>query len=666
VTGGGVPTRQSRLLALSLAGLALAEALAAVVLSVTVGWSFADAVDAFVVSNALIGVASAVSGSILATQRPRNPIGWLFLASGVAQALAAPLAPLGQLLVSSDAPEWLMRTAVTVFGWSWPWSIGLFLPLALLLFPDGRPPSRGWRVVVIAVVVTAPLFSAEMGASPEPLFPGLPPGYLTLPFYDSLKWLWTLTEIRGLLAIGLGIVALVVRYRRGSDSTRRQLLWLMLAAMVALGATFPWAFVAGTPVVVLFTIPLIPIAVTMAIVRHQLLDIRLVVSRALAWLLLSLAVLLAYVAVLALLDRFVSAQFGRSALVTVIMVLIAAPILPRLQRLVDRALYGDRDNPAVVVSRLGQQLATPNGDLRGILATVRTALRLPYAGLSQQGALLAGDGDPPDPSRQQIWPLEYDGRQVGELTVGLRAGERVLGPADQRVLGMLTAPIAVALHATAVSVQLQASQERIVAAQAEERDRIRRDLHDGLGPTLTGIAFTADAAANLLDSDRDQSAELLNALRRDARAALSDVRRIVEDLRPPVLDELGLEGALRQQVGRPVWRADGTPVQVQLELPERLPALPASVEVATYRIAIEALTNVLRHAQATRAVIELHCADRLEVMITDDGPADNSWTPGVGLQAMRERAAELGGRFEAGPTPDGWRVAASFPLEPVG
>jgi two-component system, NarL family, sensor kinase len=666
VTGEGVPTRRSRLLAWSLGGLALTEALAAVVLSELVGWSFTDALDAFVVTNALIGVACAVCGSILATHRPRNPIGWLFLASGVAQALAAPMAPLGMLLVEGGAHVWLVRTVETVFGWSWPWSIGLFLPLALLLFPDGRPPSPRWRPVVIAVIVTAPLFSLEMGAGPEALSAGVPPGYLKLPFYNSLQWLWTLTEFRGLATIALGVAALVVRYRRGSDSTRRQLLWLMLAAMVALGAAIPWGLVAGTPVVVLFAFPLIPIAVTVAIVRHQLLDIRLVVSRALAWLLLSLAVLLAYVAVLALLDRFVSAQFGRSALVTVIMVLVAAPILPRLQRLVDRALYGDRDNPAVVVSRLGQQLATPDGDLRGIVATVRTALRLPYVGLTQQRALLAGDGDPPDPSRQQIWPLEYDGRQVGELTVGLRAGERVLSPADQKVLAMLAAPIAVALQATAVSVQLQASQERIVAAQAEERGRIRRDLHDGLGPTLTGIAFTADAAANLLDSDRDQSAELLNALRRDARAALSDVRRIVEDLRPPVLDELGLEGALRQRVGRPLWRADGTPVTVQLELPERLPALPAGVEVATYRIATEALTNVLRHAQATRAVIELHCAERLEVMITDDGPADHSWTPGVGLQTMRERAAELGGRFDAGPTPDGWRVAASFPLESVG
>jgi two-component system, NarL family, sensor kinase len=179
------------LLAWSLGGLALAEALAAVVLSVIVGWPFADAVGAFVVSNALIGVASAVCGSILATYRPRNPIGWLFLASGVAQALAAPMAPLGQLFITVHASEWLVRTTVTVFAWSWPWSIGLFLPLALLLFPDGRPPSPRWRPVVIAVIVTAPLFPIEMGASPEAVQPGVPKGYLTWEFYAALQPLWT-------------------------------------------------------------------------------------------------------------------------------------------------------------------------------------------------------------------------------------------------------------------------------------------------------------------------------------------------------------------------------------------------------------------------------------------------------------------------------------------
>ena len=117
--------------------------------------------------------------------------------------------------------------------------------------------------------------------------------------------------------------------------------------------------------------------------------------------------------------------------------------------------------------------------------------------------------------------------------------------------------MAVALQATVMAAELKSSREHIVTAQAEERRRLRRELHDGLGPTLTGIAFTADAAANLIETDPAQSNELLTALRRDSRAALADVRRIVDDLRPPALDELGLVGALRQRAEQLAWRADG-------------------------------------------------------------------------------------------------------------
>jgi two-component system, NarL family, sensor kinase len=213
-----------------------------------------------------------------------------------------------------------------------------------------------------------------------------------------------------------------------------------------------------------------------------------------------------------------------------------------------------------------------------------------------------------------------------------------------------------------MAAELQSSRERIVGAQAEERRRLRRELHDGLGPTLTGIAFTADAAANLMKTDPAQSSELLTALRRDSRMALADVRRIVDDLRPPALDELGLVGALRQRAEQLAWRADGGAVRVRLDVPPSVPALPAAVEVATYRIATEALTNIARHSRATSALIRLECGDRLEVSVTDDGSADGTWTPGVGLTAMRDRAAELGGSFSAGPSPSGGRVSAWFPL----
>jgi signal transduction histidine kinase len=237
----------------------------------------------------------------------------------------------------------------------------------------------------------------------------------------------------------------------------------------------------------------------------------------------------------------------------------------------------------------------------------------------------------------------------------LRRGERRIGDADARALEMLAAPVAAALHATLLSAELQASRLRILSTQEEERHRLRRELHDGLGPTLTGIAFGADAAANLTATNPERANELLTALRRD-------VRRLVDDLRPHALDELGLVGALQQRAEQLAWRADGKSVDVEVDVPAGLPRLPAAVEVATYRIATEALTNVVRHSKATKALVQVSASDRLEVSITDNGPPNRRWSAGVGLTAMRERVTELGGAFEAGPTPTGGHVVASFPL----
>jgi two-component system, NarL family, sensor kinase len=662
--GTGLPLahrgRGIQVLAAAVGVLVLLEAIAAAALCVVLGWSWQEALDAFVVTNAAIGLSFGCCGAVLAWHRPRNPIGWLFAAGGVAQTTSALAVPLGAVLHEAAAPSTVQRLLITIFSWSWPWAIGLVLPLALLLFPDGRPISRGWRWVVIAVIITAPLFPLEMGTFPGPVEAGYPTGYLTIPFYDLLQPLWTATEIRTSLAMFLGLAALIVRYRRGSEVERRQLLWLVLAVLVALIVLLPWGLVAGTPVEVLFAIPLIPIAVTVAIVHVQLLDIRLVVSRLLAWLILLLAVLVAYTGLLALLNRFATPRLAWSAVITVLLVLLATPLLPRLQRLVDAAIYGDRGDPARVVSRLGEQLATPDAGLQGVISTIRSALRLPYLAIERDGTVLASDGDPPE--RLHPWPLTRGGKPEGQLTIGLRTGERELAAADRRALAMIADPVSVAVHSMIVSEELQASRERIVAAREEERRRLRRELHDGLGPTLTGIAFAADAAANTIDADPEQSQQLLTTLRRDTRAALADVRRLVDNLRPPALDELGLVGALQQRADQLSWRSDGESVQVTLNVPEQLPALPAAIEVATYRIATEALTNVVRHSKASGALVQLSCTERLELSITDDGPPNGAWAPGVGLDAMRERAAELGGSFQAGPTPTGGQVVASFPL----
>jgi two-component system, NarL family, sensor kinase len=658
----GESTRRTRWSAAGLGGVAALAVAAAVALSIAVDWSWDETLDAFVVTNSVMGLAFAGCGAVIAWHRPGNPIGWLFVADGLGHATAAAAAPLTQVLQDEGAPESAQRLAATVFMWSWPWSIALFMPLALLLFPDGRLPSRRWRWAAVAVVATAPLFVLEMGTDPTPPIEGLPTGYVTLSSYDTWEPLWLLTEVRTLAAVLLALVGLVFRYRRASESGRRQLLWLLLAVVVMVVLLVPWSFVAGTPVVVLFAIPLVPVAVAIAIVRHQLLDIRLVVSRTITWASLSALAVVAYVGLVAILDTFVSTRLGRSAAVTVIVALLLAPILPRLQRAVDRAMYGDRRDPARVATRVARQLSTdPTGGLAGVTAAIREGLRLPYVAVSIDGETIAESGRTPQGEVGSV-ALEYAGRQVGALVVGLRTGESELSTADGDVLALIAVPLSVAVHATALSNELQASRGRIVAAREEERRRLRRDLHDGLGPTLTGMAFSADAAANLVESDVEQAQRLLDAIRSDSRTAIADVRRLVDDLRPPALDDLGLVDALRQRADQMSWRADGGAIRVQLEMPDRMPALPAALEVAAYRIATEALTNVVRHSRASIAVLRLHCDSTLDIEVTDDGAPNGVWRPGVGLRAMRERVAELGGCFDAGPSPDGGRVFASFPL----
>jgi two-component system NarL family sensor kinase len=652
-----------RLLGGGLGTLVLAEVVAAGWLAAAVGMSARGALDAFVVTNGLMAASAAVCGLIIAWHRPSNPIGWLFLGYGLGHATTALGVPLGVALVEDGAAGRLVRSVATVAAWSWPWSIGLFLPLALLLFPDGRLPSPRWRAAAIAVVVTAPLFVVEAGTAPERVDPALPVGYLTLPSYGALAPLWTLSEVRTLLAFGLAITGLIIRYRRGGEELRRQLLWLLLATITAAAGIVPWALVAGTPILVLFAIPLIPAAVTVAILRHRLLDIRLVVARAVAWLLLSTAVAGGYAILVALLDKAVSARLGRSATVTVLVALLLALALPPLQRLVDRAMYGDRRDVARVVSQVGRRLTTgQQADLSGVPGTVRAALRLPYVAVRTPAGPLAADGDPAGQVLRAV-PLHYAGEVVGEIVLGLRPGEREIATRDRDVLTLVAAPLAVAVHATGLSADLQSSRGRIVAAREEERRRLRRDLHDDLGPALTGVALAADAAANLIDDDPAATRELLGSMRSDVRSAIAGVRRLVDDLRPPALDEFGLVEALRHRTEQAARRADGASVRVSLHLDGPLPALPAGIEVAAYRIAAEALTNVVRHSRATAAAVRLRCADNLEIEVLDDGPpAGDRWQPGIGLRAMRERADELGGRFEAGPSADGGRVFASLPL----
>jgi two-component system, NarL family, sensor kinase len=294
-------------------------------------------------------------------------------------------------------------------------------------------------------------------------------------------------------------------------------------------------------------------------------------------------------------------------------------------------------------------------------------MRLPAAAIVIDGAPVAEHGELPA-ARHEI-ALRQGEEPVGALVVGLRSGEPRLDPADALIIELLAAPVAVAVHATRLADELRASRERVISGREEERRRIRRDLHDGLGPMLTSVVLNADAAWHLVDTDPRRSAELVAKIRDQTVTAIDDIRRLVYDLRPPALDGMGLVGALREYALGVPARADGTPLTVTVDAPEALGELPAAVEVAAYRIATEAITNVARHSTAASAAVALDRADgRLHLSIVDDGVDDGvdgaatAWTPGVGLASIRERASELGGACRIERDDRGARVLVDLPI----
>jgi signal transduction histidine kinase len=256
--------------------------------------------------------------------------------------------------------------------------------------------------------------------------------------------------------------------------------------------------------------------------------------------------------------------------------------------------------------------------------------------------------------------LIYQRETVGELILGPRGRGEEFSPADRRLLNDIARQVEVAVHAAQVTTALQRSRERLVTAREEERRRLRRDLHDGLGPTLASLLLQAETAHDLIRTDPGESEALLAGLIDQLAAATSDIRRLVYNLRPPALDDLGLLGAIRAQARQYGYAS----LQLHLQLPDALPPLPAAVEVGAYRIVQEALTNVVRHANARCCTVRLAVGAALEVDITDDGDGlPGAVQAGVGLASLRERAAELGGSCDVEPGPAGGvRVRARLPL----
>jgi signal transduction histidine kinase len=303
-----------------------------------------------------------------------------------------------------------------------------------------------------------------------------------------------------------------------------------------------------------------------------------------------------------------------------------------------------------------------------LVETIAQALKLPYAAiLLKEGEgfrTTAAYGSPR--GEPEALPLVYQREEIGRLVIAPRAPGEAFSDADRNLLEDLARQAEVAVHAVRLTSDLQHSRERLVATREEERRRLRRDLHDGLGAQLAGLNVQAGALLRLIPRDTDAAEEVVVELREELRSAITDIRRLAYNLRPPALDDLGLLEALRRLAER--YGSEDEQLSVSVQAPRELPDLPAAVEVAVYRITQEALTNVARHAQAHSCVVRLALKEEVNeevgLEIVDNGvgiPAERS--AGVGLSSMRERASELGGSCVVEAAPEGGtRVLVHLPL----
>ncbi|MER7375675.1 sensor histidine kinase [Streptomyces lanatus] len=324
-------------------------------------------------------------------------------------------------------------------------------------------------------------------------------------------------------------------------------------------------------------------------------------------------------------------------------------------------LFGRSADPVETLTRLGTDL-TAGAPPPLWLHTLRPTLGVPGIALRQDGTTIATAGTVDD-GHTTLTALRAGGEKVGDLVVCLPPGHLRLPRAAAAVVELVAAPLAQALHAARLTEQLRLSRSRVVTVLEEERRRMRRDLHDGLGPTLTGIAYNADAAVNLIAPDPHRAVETLHGLRADVGDAIGEIRRIVYGLRPSALDELGLVDAVRQRVAH-LRCADGRPLDVTITAPDRLPPLPAAVEVAAHRVAVESVTNIARHSDCATAALtlELVNADSLCVTVAHTGRCAEPWTPGVGIRSMHEPVEQIGGTLAIDATLEGATVTADLPL----
>ncbi len=547
---------------------------------------------------------------------------------------------------------------------------GVLFWLFLFTFPDGRFPSgqvRWSALLLIGAYSFGIFFSAEVYAGFNVVF---------IP-----------------TAILLGISVQIYRYRRLSSPIQRQqtkwvvagsvgpaieiLYWiLLLEPGICAPPAEPLLFYVHQSIQAALAL-LLPIALAFSILRYRLWDIDSIISRTLVYSVLTAIIIGLYALLVGAMGALFQAQSNWliALIATGLVAVLFQPLRERLQHRVNRLVYGHRDEPFEVLTRLGQRLENalaPELVLPTIVETIAQALKLPYAAIAlQQGETLQPIESYGAPAADlHTYSLAYQGAVIGQLLVSPRSPDEPFTEEEERLLYNVAQQAGTAVHALQLTADLQHARQQIVTSREEERRRLRRDLHDGLGPSLAAQLLKIGSARALLANRPDMTDKLLAEIETDIENTLAEVRRIVYDLRPPALDQWGLVRALRAYAETcESGNSNTAALTLHVDAPDALPPLPAAVEVAAYHIAREGLTNAMRYAQARHCTLHISIDpgenSRLRLTIKDDGQGfANDVRAGVGFTAMRERAAELGGTCTIEGKPGaGVRITAVLPLK---
>ncbi|MGV9771533.1 sensor histidine kinase [Streptosporangium sp. NPDC003464] len=601
------------------------------------------------------------AGAFLITRRPRLPVPWMLWASGIVGSLYY-LAYSGAHWRYLTDPGGITPYLMWLGLWLWLWYVPVYISLLPLLFPDGRLPSRRWRPVLYANLILMAGHSLFLGLAPDPGFESQLP--IANPFgVEALRDISPAVEawIGGpMMALtALGVLSLAFRYRAGDAELRRQIGWYTGALAVVLVSWILRVVTGSWLLATLETvfIAVVPLSIIAAVLRYRLYGIDVVANRTLVYSCLVAITGGVYFGLIWLANALASDLGPVAGAVAALAVGgIFHPARLRLQRAVDRVFAVERDpyRVADLLGRTGQGARDPAAALGEAVAVIREALGASGVRVEvrtgQGGAARVFTDGELRPQTQEM-PLLWHAERVGTLLVaGVRPG--------REPMAVLARHLAELAHAVRLTADLHRSRERILTTRDEERRRLGRELHDGLGPALTSVTLTIDEARRRLEADPRAVEKLLVRVREEMTATIASVRELVYGLRPPALDDLGLEGALRACAGEGAVTVDGP-----------LDDLPAAVEVAAYRITQEALTNARRHAGPATILLRLRrLPGELRVEVTDDGIGlPENPAAGVGLTSMRERAAEVGGCCVIGRRPGGGtEVTARLPTEGAG